>query len=738
MFGKKKKGDAADKPAKKKKGKARSASTEGQSRFAEGGIKKLLAENVEKAGLVAVALTAVYIAYVSYSAPGLDEAKKPDRLVTAISNAERNISSGDWTQEADSRHSNPDNYEDKATKDVAPVSAADYLLTQPLEPVKFGLPKKRVDADLLALEDLEVISGFGPIAVPPKQTGGAPARLVDNGNNYNEEDERNIRELPEEIDGRMRRSFSAPPEAKLEAKQFVCVTGLIPLKKQYEKYFESYSDAKGFNPDRDYPRYTRHYQVERAELGPDGKLKDWELIWGSEDKDKRTIAERNLRGTAKKPGLLERYLFRMQMEPIARTDALDPMRMWSHPLPALVNRDMAKFKHSKIDSQIEHDQKMMVRDAEAAGDVAASPFEQPPGMAGGADGGYGGGGYGGGGYGGGGYGGGGGGGGGGGYGGGGYGGGYGGGGYGGGGYGGGGYGGGGDGGYGGGYGGGSAGGGEVSFDENDNPIFTIEEKMFRFFDFSVGQGKSYRYRVRLAIEDVNAPQDPTMAPLPQHRDPKVTARLKKQLAQKSGIDRVWWRYSDWSEPSPIVGLGRTERILAGATKAALRGRIKMNNRTVTYPRGAEPTVEAIVIGYDTEYSGDIPGKETLRRGAVANFRKSGIEMVDPKIMMLRKKDKHSFRSDMLVLDILGGSDLPNRKGGEKIRTPGEMLVFTSSGQLEVHTEVDDSREFFYNTFPKADPSSLGGGYGSGGYGGESAGGGGYGSGRGRRGSSDGY
>ena len=139
MFGKKKNAsDAGAKPAKKKKAK-KSASTEGQSRFAEGGIKTLLAENIEKIGLAAVALTAAYVAFASFSQPGLEDSRSPDNLMTEISRAEQKIASGDWSQEAGARYRNPDNYEAKATADVAPVSAADYRLEQPLEPVKFGL-----------------------------------------------------------------------------------------------------------------------------------------------------------------------------------------------------------------------------------------------------------------------------------------------------------------------------------------------------------------------------------------------------------------------------------------------------------------------------------------------------------------------------------------------------------------------------------------------------------------------
>jgi hypothetical protein len=176
------------------------------------------------------------------------------------------------------------------------------------------------------------------------------------------------------------------------------------------------------------------------------------------------------------------------------------------------------------------------------------------------------------------------------------------------------------------------------------------------------------------------------------------------------VDRVFWRLADWSEPSPFAALGRTERILAGEVKPATLGRATVNGKPVTFPKVTfEPEVESIVIGFDTEHNGDIPGQVSLHRGSVANWLAKNVEMVDPKVMMLRKKDKHAFRSDMLVLDIMGGDELPRRKSEEKLRVPGEMLVFNSSGQLEVHSEIEESREYFYNTFPPPDANS---GYGS--------------------------
>jgi len=159
------------------------------------------------------------------------------------------------------------------------------------------------------------------------------------------------------------------------------------------------------------------------------------------------------------------------------------------------------------------------------------------------------------------------------------------------------------------------------------------------------------------------------------------------------------------------------RIIAGAVKSGTPGRATVAGKVVTYSRASsEPQVDAMVVGFDSEYSGDIPGTDTLRRGSVANFRKTKVEMIDPRIMRLRLKDKHEFRSDILVVDIVGGEQLPSRKGENKLRIPGEILVFNSSGQLEVHSEIQESREFFYNTFEKPEFEPLGGGA-DGGFGG---------------------
>ena len=187
---------------------------------------------------------------------------------------------------------------------------------------------------------------------------------------------------------------------------------------------------------------------------------------------------------------------------------------------------------------------------------------------------------------------------------------------------------------------------------------------------------------------------------------------------------MYWRYADWSEPTAIAAVGRSERIIAGATKSATVGRARLaDGKTISFPSTtSEPSMEAIVIGFAKEHMMDVPGKVAkLTRGSVANFKKKNVELVDPKIRMLRKVPEHEFRSDMLVVDISGGKELPKtkRKVDKGLRQPGEMLVFTAGGQLEVHREYDDAHEFYYNDYPEPEAGAygVGGGYGAG-YGGE--------------------
>ena len=676
MFGKKKKdGAKAEKPAKDKKAKKAkkpkaAKSTEGQSRFGDGGLKTVVVENIEKVLMVAVAAAALFIAFKSYSRPGLEDRYAPERLGQEISTARSHMETSTWSQTSAERLTAPDNYSTQASADVSVISPSMYALSQPLQPIHFDEPKKRDDVTLIALRDLEVTTGFAVAMVPPKIEVRTTPGIEDEEERtrIDPEETKGIRPIPEEVTKRLRKFLPPAEGAKLRETNYACIMGLMPLKDQFAKYKETYADANGYSMERDFPRYVAKFQVERAELGPNGKQSEWTLIFGG-DADKRNQTEKILRK------LTDEYCFRgIRVEEVARNDAIDPLTI--APLPSFIYRDMSSFKHSTIETQKDMEQLLLATElveetSEEAGDGMdrLASGEAADGGGGGYGGGYGGGG-------------------------GGYGGGYGG--------GDGGYGGGG-GGYGGGYGGGG-GSGDVPLDEMGNYAASIDNKMFRFFDFTVRPGRSYRYRVRLALSDPNYPDPKTRPPSPKHLSNEVTSRIKDQIA--SGGKEQYWRFADWSTPSPIASVGRSERLLAGTAKAPTPGRLSVNGKQVTYPRGSSgPTIESIVIGFDPENKVDIPGKvDTLKRGSLANFLGKKVELIDPKLNVLRTKDKHVFRSDILVLDIAGGEELKGRKTDKGLRTPGEMLVFTSGGQLEVHSEMEEASDYRFNDYPE-DPNA---------------------------------
>ncbi len=157
------KSSKADKPAKKTKAKAAT-----QSRFGEGGIKAMFAMHIEKIALGVIGLATVAIIFFAYSREGIDSSQSPDRLADVIGQAQRHMQDSEWTEVAASRSPEEYSYFEQASTDVASVNVDDFLAQQPWEPLKFPMRTKRQDPELLAVEQLEVTYGVGPLVMMPK------------------------------------------------------------------------------------------------------------------------------------------------------------------------------------------------------------------------------------------------------------------------------------------------------------------------------------------------------------------------------------------------------------------------------------------------------------------------------------------------------------------------------------------------------------------------------------------
>ena len=380
---------------------------------------------------------------------------------------------------------------------------------------------------------------------------------------------------------------------EIQAKSWVTILAKVPIKAQTANYTDALATSRGYNPGVDKPRYLG-YQVERAEITSKGQS-EWSMI------------------KFVKKSSLEKEI---STYPVNVPDVIDPAvkhPLLTHPLPPLILQEWGdRISHSSMPLAAEVQRLKMEGMKNPKEDEEESKEDQPAGeddlfadvktareraqaagrgMGRGGYGGEFGGEYGGGrgGYGGefggmggrGGYGG---------EFGGGYGGEYGGGGYGGefgGGYGGeyggrGGYGGefGGE--YGGGYGGefggrggygGMMGGSMGMGSDTKLPPFVWDQEtefvLFRYFDNTAKPGHSYRYRIRLAMADVNH-----KVPV-QHLDETVKAR-REETGGKN------YRWTEWSEQSPIASVPMPARIYLVSTKPTKEGDYRSE------PKGGNP------------------------------------------------------------------------------------------------------------------------------------------------------
>lgn len=199
----------------------------------------------------------------------------------------------------------------------------------------------------------------------------------------------------------------------------------------------------------------------------------------------------------------------------------------------------------------------------------------------------------------------------------------------------------------------------------------VEYVLFRHFDFSVEPGQRYRYRVRLVAMDPNHGRSPSQL-----------------LTPRRFPDKTYYALSPYSEPSPVVAIPPPGNLLAGE---------------VTIRRG-EPRAKLMALGLAPSQMAEAAKEFWVTRGDVANFRQS-VTVMNPLQHDMSsapaKEDRttttvrnHSFRTDLLVVDIRGGRKLTSSKGRDsELTEPGALLLFGPQGRLFVRRELDDFAEY---------------------------------------------
>jgi hypothetical protein len=255
-------------------------------------------------------------------------------------------------------------------------------------------------------------------------------------------------------------------------------------------------------------------------------------------------------------------------------------------------------------------------------------------------------------------------------------------------------------------------------------------KMIRFYDQLKESDirKTFRYRVRVMMEDPNYPSDRFPAPrnsdlkdevfarvsaLRQVEDPKASDVMKENLAMARNATKKVFnrtkRFTPWSEASNPIYVRGVEDVYIG--KFAKKGSEPEAVLVKLDPKGAYVPMYSFVPAENKR----LP---VFRRGAVLAYQKVTTQFAHPISLVIKMWKDYSFAGWSTVVDYRGNEALANDSKDDPMTDIGEMMVLMGDGRVEVSNEFDDA--FWYRAFTLADereaadnaaspPTDMGGG-----------------------------
>jgi len=654
------------------------------------GAKQLVMLHVEKFVLGVVAVMVLLLIYMGYSKPGRKDDLKPERIVSIVQSARQNIKQSDWESVAKERQPRSDNYVRRAAQSVNKYSATGYEITRPLNKPLFEDDPKRTDPDLYAPVKIEVQPIYGPVAEKPpteKPVGASalpgfePAETRTLGPAQN---------FP--------RTAEVSTEAKPVGRFITVITALVPRGRQQREFNKRFRDASGYSESRDVPKYLG-FIVERAEVKSDGSRGEWVQI-GDEEKAQRYAQEvwdKTLEETVQ-PQYLEENLV-MPIPPLLLAD-IRPMTKHSSvkfakddqasaggesPVstpsetrrPSLLDFDrgseserLRKMEHTLFryfDMEMEPGKKYQYR--------VRLKLEDPndPRSAGASSGGE------------------------------------------------------------------EKGSGRLrgkSAGESGSATLSlrdfapeVRERLTKKWaantvDYvKAAEASLERARTARAAEDRRvALQDAAQAYLNvkyyQRRfEPATAAKIQSKVQQlrdkmiAAGIPQSFFNESQsgqqnpdavvltpWSEVSEPVSLSTTYTWLGAEVLPALIKTISGTNITYLKRGQEEPRGRVMLLRWDRDLAVDLPGEEKVRLGDILNFQ-TDAPVVDPIEHVITVIEDQPFVTDAVVVDMIGGNQLPRLPEEANLTEPGEILLVDKHGKLIVTNEAEDHAKFALHSHP---------------------------------------
>jgi len=187
----------------------------------------------------------------------------------------------------------------------------------------------------------------------------------------------------------------------------------------------------------------------------------------------------------------------------------------------------------------------------------------------------------------------------------------------------------------------------------------VDFKLFRFFDYTAQNGKMYRYRVKLALNNPNK---------------DVYPRFLKNPDLAKGDTRE----TNWSAPSPVTTTPPDFRILSGEAKASASATI-------------DPQARVMIIKWVPEEGVEVAHEFVKDRGTMLDFPGTQASVPAPGNAGAAHSGTVNYETASLLLDVVGGEINVDSKG-RRFRAPSETLVMGADGQLFVRSAVLDGSE----------------------------------------------
>jgi hypothetical protein len=232
-------------------------------------------------------------------------------------------------------------------------------------------------------------------------------------------------------------------------------------------------------------------------------------------------------------------------------------------------------------------------------------------------------------------------------------------------------------------------GGEMAIGRGEGAYANLPDKpwdmktkyyLFRYYDSNVQPGHRYRYRVRLALADVNA--DSPERRVPERLLDKTVMDRKATLKDKSGRP-LPYRVTEWSEPSPVAAVPQPGLIYMAQVKPSANV-------------ATEPQAQVLVKSLDAERvqgGAEVGRADFYFRGSVVNRLGEKAQVIWSSAYDLneernRQSPSFDFITGVTLLDFTGGERLG---GSRDLLAPARALVMDSTGRMRVEEELSDQR-----------------------------------------------